>query len=147
MPVAKTESYLSGRGSDGEGIETQCVDPGFGGNRQRLSSKGLDSRAALSYARRRVRGAFLFCASQELRARGPKLVARLLDGWRPIANMKRCAANLRHTKSDAAIDIDGASARESSPRARGWIGQASTLLDRKSPCGSPGRKTFRRIHL
>src|SRR6266480_5902768 len=52
MPSQKLESYLSGRWSSGDGIETHLVDPVSGEELATASAKGLDLAGALSFARR-----------------------------------------------------------------------------------------------
>jgi 3,4-dehydroadipyl-CoA semialdehyde dehydrogenase len=48
MPTQKLESFLSGRWSGGEGIETQLADPVSGEELATASARGLDLNAALS---------------------------------------------------------------------------------------------------
>ncbi len=53
----KLESYLSGRWSSGQGIETELVNPVTGETLATASAKGLDLRDALAFARTRGQAA------------------------------------------------------------------------------------------
>src|SRR5262249_45967680 len=56
-PMQALESYLSGRWSRGEGVETTLVDPVTGAELATASAKGLDLAGALAFARREGQGA------------------------------------------------------------------------------------------
>src|SRR5205807_6301975 len=99
------ESYLAGRWTRGEGIETTLVDPVTGEALATASARGLDLAGALAFARREGQGA-LRAMSYAERA---KLVGAVADAL--ATNRARyeaiAIANSGNTKADAAIDIDG----------------------------------------
>jgi 3,4-dehydroadipyl-CoA semialdehyde dehydrogenase len=51
------ESYLCGRWQRGEGVETRLVDPVRGDELATASSRGLDLKSALDFARTKGQGA------------------------------------------------------------------------------------------
>ena len=57
MPSQTLESFLSGRWSRGEGVETTLVDPVSGEALATASARGLDLAQALAFARREGHGA------------------------------------------------------------------------------------------
>src|SRR5215470_20156557 len=57
MPTQTLESFLSGRWSRGEGVETTLVDPVSGEALATASARGLDLAGALAFARREGQGA------------------------------------------------------------------------------------------
>src|SRR5262244_4527168 len=125
------ESYLSGRWSRGEGVETTLVDPVTGDGLATASAKGLDLAAALAFARREGQGA--------LRGMGyaarAKLVGAIADVL--VANRAKyegiAIANSGNTKADAAIDIDGGiGTLKYYARLGTSLGDARTLLDEKA---------------
>src|SRR5262247_3950735 len=99
------ESYLSGRWSRGEGVETTLVDPVTGAELATASAKGLDLASALAFARREGQGA--------LRAIGYASRAKMIGAIADVLTANRAKyeaiaiANSGNTKGDAAIDIDG----------------------------------------
>src|SRR6266478_2304428 len=145
MPSQKLESYLSGRWSSGEGIETQLVDPVSGEELATASAKGLDLAGALSYARREGQGA-LRAMSYGARAKLVGAVADVLAANR--AKYETIAiANSGNTKSDAAIDIDGGiGTLKFYARLAAGLGEARSLLDEK-PVRLAKAENFQAIHL
>src|SRR5262249_14737362 len=99
------ESYLGGRWSRGEGVETELVDPVHGVVLATASARVLDLESALTYARQRG-GLALRDLTFAERA---KLLGAIADVL--VANRARyeviAIANGGNTRSDAAIDIDG----------------------------------------
>jgi 3,4-dehydroadipyl-CoA semialdehyde dehydrogenase len=99
------ESYLGGRWSPGEGVETALSDPVNGTVLATASARGLDLATALDFARRRGAPAL-----RELTfSQRAKLIGAVADVL--VANRARyeaiAIANSGNTRSDAAIDIDG----------------------------------------
>ena len=99
------ESYLGGRWSRGDGVETELVDPVDGTVLATASSRGLDLRAALDFARQRGGPALRDLTFAE-RAKLLSAIADVLTANRPRYEAI-AIANSGNTKSDAAIDIDG----------------------------------------
>src|SRR6201987_3111595 len=125
------ESYLSGRWLRGEGVETRLVDPVNGDELATLSSKGLDLKGALEFARSEGQRGLRNLSYAE---RG-KLVGAVADEL--VANRARyediAIANSGNTKTDAAIDIDGGiGTLKYYARLGGGLGDARTLLDEKA---------------
>ena len=56
MSSEHLESYLSGRWVRGEGVETRLVDPVKGDELATASTKGVDVKAALEFARTQGQG-------------------------------------------------------------------------------------------
>jgi len=139
------ESYVGGRWSRGQGVETELADPTNGAVLATASAKGLDLAGALAYARERG-GAALRALDYAARA---KLLGRVADVL--IANRTRyeeiAVANSGNTKIDAAIDIDGGIgtlkyyARLGAP-----LGAAKALLAEK-PVRLAKAEDFQAIHL
>src|SRR5215470_1269171 len=104
-PMQVLESFLSGRWSRGEGVETTLVDPVTGEELATASARGLDLAAALAFARKEGQGALRGLTYAE---RG-RLVSAAADVL--IANRAKyeqiAIANSGNTKIDAGIDIDG----------------------------------------
>src|SRR5882724_6227608 len=130
MPTQKLESYLSGRWSGGEGVETHLVDPVYGETLATASARGLDLAGALAFARREGQGA-LRGLGYAARA---KLVGAVADVL--VANRARyediAIANSGNTKTDAAIDIDGAiGTLKYYARLGAGLGEVGMLLDEK----------------
>src|SRR3954453_9926447 len=99
------ESYLCGRWSRGEGVETALTDPVTGETLATASARGLDLAAALAFARREGQAA-LRAMSYGQRGKLIAAVANVLTANR--ASYEALAmANSGNTKADAAIDIDG----------------------------------------
>src|SRR2546425_10842217 len=99
------ESYLGGRWSRGDGVETELTDPVNGSGLATVSARGLDLEAALAFARQRG-GPPLRSLSFAERAKLLGAVADVLTANR--ARYEAIAiANSGNTKVDAAIDIDG----------------------------------------
>src|SRR5215467_236276 len=139
------ESYLSGRWSRGEGVETRLVDPVTGDGLATASAKGLDLAAALVFARREGQGAL---RSMGYAARA-KLVGAIADVL--VANRARyeaiAIANSGNTKADAAIDIDGGiGTLKYYARLAAGLGEARALLDEK-PVRLAKAENYQAIHL
>src|SRR5438874_247352 len=101
-PSQKLESYLCGRWSGGEGVETRLVDPVSGEELATASAKGLDLAEALAFARKEGQGA-LRAMSYGARA---KLVGAVADVLTANRGKYETIAitNSGNTKADAAID-------------------------------------------
>jgi 3,4-dehydroadipyl-CoA semialdehyde dehydrogenase len=139
------ESYLSGRWSRGEGVETVLVDPVTGVELATASSKGLDLAAALDFARRRGQTGLRGLSYGE-RA---MLIGALADVL--AANRARyeaiAIANSGNTKGDAAIDIDGGIATlKYYARLGSGLAAARMLLDEK-PVRLAKAENYQAIHL
>ncbi len=121
-------NYVGGRWIEGSGEGQALVDPVTGDELARASTAGIDFAAALSYARS-VGGPALRAMSFAERAAMVAKIAETLganrDSYGEIA-----LANSGNTKTDAAIDIDGAigTARYFA-RAAGALGAARILRD------------------
>jgi 3,4-dehydroadipyl-CoA semialdehyde dehydrogenase len=139
------ESYLSGRWSRGEGVETTLVDPVSGDELATASAKGLDLAGALAFARREGQGA-LRGLSYGARAKLIGAVADVLTANR--AKYEAIAiANSGNTKIDAAIDIDGGiGTLKYYARLGAGLGEARTLLDEK-PVRLAKAENYQAIHL
>ena len=145
MAAETLESYLGGQWSRGQGVETELIDPTNGNVLATASAKGLDLKAALSYARAR--------GGPALRAlnyadRG-KLIGAVADVL--IANRARyeetAIANSGNTKVDAAIDIDGGiGTLKYYARLGAGLGAAKALLAEK-PVRLAKAENFQAIHL
>lgn len=143
--VEALESYLGGKWLRGQGLESELVDPTNGNVLASASAKGLDLKAALSYARERG-GPALRALDYAGRAKLLGAVADVLAANR--ARYEETAiANSGNTKIDAAIDIDGGIgtlkyyARLGAP-----LGAAKTLLDEK-PVRLAKAENFQAIHM
>src|SRR5258705_7076531 len=145
MPSQNLESYLSGRWSRGEGVETRLVDPVSGDELATASAKGLGLKDALAFARREGQGA-LRALSYGARAKLVAAVADVLTANR--AKYEAIAiANSGNTKIDAAIDIDGAiGTLKYYARLGAGLGEARTLLDEK-PVRLAKAENYQAIHL
>src|SRR3981189_813539 len=144
MPEA-LESHLSGRWVRGEGVETRLVDPVKGDELATASTKGVDLKAALEFARTQGQGGLRTMSYAE---RG-KLVGALADVL--IANRARyediAIANSGNTKTDAAIDIDGGiGTLKYYARLGAGLGDARMLLDEK-PVRLAKAENYQAIHL
>src|SRR3989442_7834792 len=99
------ESYLGGRWSRGDGVETVLTDPVNGSVLATVSARGLDLEAALAFARQQG-GPHLRSLSFAERGKLLGAVADVLTANR--ARYEAIAiANSGNTKVDVAIDIDG----------------------------------------
>jgi 3,4-dehydroadipyl-CoA semialdehyde dehydrogenase len=99
------ESYLSGKWTRGDGVETNLTDPVHGTVLATASARGVDIAAGLDYARQHG-GPALRTLTFAQRARLIGEVADVLVKNR--ANYEQIAvANSGNTRVDAAIDIDG----------------------------------------
>src|SRR5258705_1587530 len=145
MAPQTLESFLSGRWSRGEGVETTLVDPVTGESLATASARGLDLAGALAYARREGQGA--------LRGMGyaarAKLVGTVADVL--VANRAKyegiAIANSGNTKADAAIDIDGGiGTLKYYARLAASLGDARALLDEK-PVRLAKAENYQAIHL
>src|SRR3954470_19277415 len=130
MPSQQLESYLSGKWSRGEGVETTLVDPVTGEELATASAKGLDLKSALEFARRQGQGALRGLSYAE---RG-KLVSAAADVL--IANRAKyeqiAIANSGNTRIDAGIDIDGGiGTLKYYARLGQGLGDTRALLDEK----------------
>jgi len=139
------ESYLSGRWSRGEGVETQLVNPVTGEELATASAKGLDLKSALDFARSKGQAALRSLSYGE-RA---KLVGAIADAL--AANRARyeeiAIANSGNTKADAAIDIDGGiGTLKYYARLAAGLGEARALLDEK-PVRLAKAENYQAIHL
>jgi 3,4-dehydroadipyl-CoA semialdehyde dehydrogenase len=145
MTALPLESYLAGRWSRGEGVETVLVDPVTGAELATVSAKGLDLKGALGFARTQGQSA-LRAMSYAERA---KLVGAVADTL--IANRARyeeiAIANSGNTKVDAAIDIDGGiGTLKYFSRLCAGLGDARMLLDEK-PARLAKAENYQAIHL
>jgi 3,4-dehydroadipyl-CoA semialdehyde dehydrogenase len=139
------ESYLSGRWSRGDGVETTLVDPVSGAELATASAKGLDVKGALDVARREGQGGLRGLSYAE-RA---KLVGAVADVL--AANRARyeaiAIANSGNTKADAAIDIDGGiGTLKYYARLGAGLGEARALLDEK-PVRLAKAENYQAVHL
>src|SRR6267142_253993 len=145
MSSEHLESYLSGRWVRGEGVETRLVDPVKGDELATASTKGVDLKAALEFARTQGQGGLRTMSYAE---RG-KLVGALADVL--IASRARyediAIANSGNTKTDAAIDIDGGiGTLKYYARLGAGLGDARMLLDDK-PVRLAKAENYQAIHL
>src|SRR5882672_1685116 len=145
MTALLLESYLAGRWSRGEGVETVLVDPVTGAELATVSAKGLDLKGALDFARKQGQAA-LRGMSYGSRA---KLVGAVADTL--IANRARyeeiAIANSGNTKADAAIDIDGGiGTLKYYARLGSGLGDTRNILDEK-PVRLAKAENFQAIHL
>lgn len=145
MVTEELESYLSGKWSRGQGVETELVDPTRGSVIATVSARGLDLNAALSFAREHS-GPALRGLSYAERAKLLGAVADVL-----IANRARyeeiAIANSGNTKSDAAMDIDGGiGTLKYYSRLGASLGDARTLLD-DGPVRLAKSEKFQAFHL
>ena len=125
------ESYLSGRWSRGDAVETELVDPVNGSVLATASARGLDLQSALAFARDKG-GPALRALSFAERA---KLLGSVADVL--AANRSRyeaiAIANSGNTKIDAAIDIDGGiGTLKYYARLGGSLGDTRLVLDEKA---------------
>src|SRR5262245_33778130 len=145
MPTQTLESFLSGRWSRGEGVETTLVDPVTGEALATASARGLDLAGALSFARREGQGA--------LRGLGYAARAKLVGAVADVLVANRAKyegiaiANSGNTKADAAIDIDGGiGTLKYYARLGASLGDARALLDEK-PVRLAKAENYQAIHL
>lgn len=139
------ESFLSGRWSRGEGVETTLVDPVSGEPLATASARGLDLAQALAFARREGQGA--------LRSMGYAARAKLVGAAADVLAANRAKyegiaiANSGNTKADAAIDIDGGiGTLKYYARLAASLGDARALLDEK-PVRLAKAENYQAIHL
>jgi 3,4-dehydroadipyl-CoA semialdehyde dehydrogenase len=145
MTPQTLDSYVSGRWTRGEGVETSLVDPVSGEMIATVSAKGVDLKRALSYARRYGQ-ASLQALSYAERA---KLLGAIADALTPHrAKYEAIAiANSGNTKTDAAIDIDGGiGTLKYYARLGEGLGDARMLLDEK-PVRLAKAENYQAIHL
>lgn len=139
------ESFLEGRWLRGAGEGSALVDPTSGETVARASSKGLDLGAALAYARAAGRPALArltYAQRAELLGAIADVLAARKDEWYTIARR-----NSGNTRTDAAIDVDGAIGTLKYFAKNGAsLGDARVLLD-----GAPARlardPNFQGLHL
>ncbi len=143
--VESLESYLAGKWSRGQGVETELTDPTNGTVLATTSARGLDLKAALTHARSRG-GPALRALSYAERAKLLGAVADVLAANR--ARYEATAiANSGNTKVDAAIDIDGGiGTLKYYARLGASLGDAKALLDDK-PVRLAKPENFQAIHL
>src|SRR5262247_1563443 len=145
MPSQPLESFLSGRWSRGEGVETTLTDPVSGEALATASARGLDLAGALAFARRDGQGALRHMGY----AARAKLVGAVADVL--VANRTKyeaiAIANSGNTKADAAIDIDGGiGTLKYYARLAAGLGEARALLDEK-PVRLAKAENYQAIHL
>src|SRR5215216_1144709 len=105
MTPQNLESFVSGRWSRGQGVETILIDPVTGDELATASTRGLDLKAALDHARKHGQAGLCGLSYAE-RAKLLGAIADVLTTNR--ARYEQIAiANSGNTKTDAAIDIDG----------------------------------------
>src|SRR5882724_9617548 len=145
MAPQTLESFLSGRWSRGEGVETTLVDPVSGEALATASARGLDLAGALAFARREGQGA--------LRGMGYAARAKLVGAVADVLVANRAKydgiaiANSGNTKADAAIDIDGGiGTLKYYARLCVSLGDARALLDEK-PVRLAKAENYQAIHL
>jgi 3,4-dehydroadipyl-CoA semialdehyde dehydrogenase len=139
------ESYVSGRWTRGDGVETSLVDPVSGEMIATASTKGVDLKRALAFARRQGQGA-LRPLSYAARA---KLIGAVADTL--TANRAKyegiAIQNSGNTKADAAIDIDGGiGTLKYFARLGTGLGDTKMLLDEK-PVRLAKAENYQAIHL
>ena len=139
------ESYVSGRWTRGDGVETTLVDPVSGDMIATASAKGIDLRRALAFARKQGQGG--------LRELGYAARAKLLGAVADVLTANRAKyeaiaiQNSGNTKADAAIDIDGGiGTLKFFARAGAGLGDAKMLLDEK-PVRLAKAENYQAIHL
>jgi 3,4-dehydroadipyl-CoA semialdehyde dehydrogenase len=139
------ESYLGGRWSRGDGVETELVDPVDGTVLATASARGLDFGSALAFARERG-GPALRDLSFAQRAKLLSAIADVLAANR--ARYEAIAiANSGNTKSDAAIDIDGGiGTLKYYARLGATLGDARLLVDDK-PVRLAKAENYQAIHV
>ncbi len=145
MPSQQLESYLAGRWSRGQGVETILVDPVTGEELATASAKGLDLKEALDHARKAGQGA-LRAMNYGERA---MLLGAVADAL--LANRAKyeaiAIANSGNTRTDAAIDIDGGiGTLKYYARLGQNLGEARALLDEK-PVRLAKAENYQAIHL
>jgi len=139
------ESYLGGRWSRGEGVETELVDPVTGDLLATVSARGLDLKAALTFARARGGPALRSLGFAE-RAKLLGTVADVLAANRPRYEAI-AVANSGNTKSDAAIDIDGGiGTLKYYARLGAALGDARLLVDDK-PVRLTKAENYQALHV
>ena len=139
------ESYLGGRWSRGEGVETELVDPVRGDVLATASARGLDFEAALRFARERGGPALRSLGFAE-RAKLIGTVADVLAANRPRYEAI-AVANSGNTKSDAAIDIDGGiGTLKYYARLGATLGDARMLVDDK-PMRLTKAENYQALHV
>ncbi len=124
----KLANYVGGRWVEGAGDGTKLVDPVTGEELARASTQGVDFAAALDHARKVGGPALRAMSFAERAAMVGKIVETLTanrDAYGEIA-----LRNSGNTKTDAAIDIDGAiGTARFYARAAGALGEARILRD------------------
>jgi 3,4-dehydroadipyl-CoA semialdehyde dehydrogenase len=139
------ESYLGGRWSRGEGVETELVDPVSGDVLATASARGLDLKAALQFARERG-GPALRSLSFADRAKLLGTVADVLAANRPRYEAI-AVANSGNTRTDAAIDIDGGlGTLKYYARLGATLGDARLLVDDK-PTRLTKAENYQALHV
>jgi 3,4-dehydroadipyl-CoA semialdehyde dehydrogenase len=141
----RLESFVGGRWSPGDGVETELVDPVNGSVLATASARGVDLAAALDFARQRG-GPALRALTFAQRAKLIGAVADVLVANR--AHYEAIAiANSGNTKIDAAIDIDGGiGTLKYYARLGATLADASVLVDDK-PVRLSKAENFLAVHL
>ena len=141
----RLESYLAGKWSRGQGIETELIDPTNGTVLATVSARDLDLDGALKFARQK--------GGPALRALNYGARAKLLGEMANVlaANRARyeeiAIANSGNTKTDAAIDIDGGvGTLKYYSRLGAALGEAKTFIDSK-PVRLTKAENYQAIHL
>ncbi len=144
MTPQTLDSYLSGRWTRGEGVETSLVDPVSGDMIATVSAKGVDFKRVLAYVRRHAQA--LHELSYAERAKLLAAVADVLTANR--AKYEEIAiTNSGNTKADAAIDIDGGiGTLKYYARLGAGLGDVQMLLDER-PVRLAKAETYQAIHL
>jgi 3,4-dehydroadipyl-CoA semialdehyde dehydrogenase len=139
------DSYVSGRWTRGDGVETSLVDPVSGEMIATASAKGVDLKRGLAFARRQGHAA-LAALSYAERAKLLGAVADVLTANR--AKYESIAIqNSGNTKIDAAIDIDGGiGTLKYYARLGANLGETRMLLDEK-PVRLAKAENYQAIHL
>ncbi len=145
MTAETLESYLGGRWSRGQGVETELIDPVNGAHLARASARELDFASALDFARKQG-GPALRALSFAERAKLLSAVADVLAANR--ARYEEIAiANSGNTRIDAAIDIDGGiGTLKYYARLGAGLGAARALLDQK-PVRLAKAENYQAIHM
>jgi 3,4-dehydroadipyl-CoA semialdehyde dehydrogenase len=102
----KLPNYISGQWREGSGLGTQLLDPVTGDELARISSDGVDLKAALEFARSQGGPALrqlTYAQRADLLAKIGELLTANRDEYFRLSLL-----NLGATQSDASFDVDGA---------------------------------------
>jgi 3,4-dehydroadipyl-CoA semialdehyde dehydrogenase len=143
--TARLQSYVSGRWSEGEGIESELTDPVTGAVLATASARGVDLATALGFARTEGQRSLRdlgFAARAKLLGDVADLLTKNRDRYEAIA-----IANSGNTRMDAAIDIDGGiGTLKFYARLGAGLGDAKVLLD-QGPVRLAKAENFQAVHL